>query len=207
MKLELFEGKTKEEALEKGLIELHVQENEVVYKSEEIKGGLFKSGGFKVSILPLSEVSEFIKTELTYILNKMDIDVSFETKVRHNKVQVKMYSDRNSILIGKNGKTLDALNIIIKQSIYNKTGLYPYFSLDVENYKEKQEEHIERLAKKIAKEVVSTKVDASLESMNSYERRIVHNCLTNFKGVITTSEGEEPNRYVVIKYQKTENEE
>lgn len=207
MKLEVFEAKTKKEALEKGLIELHVQEQEVVYKAEETKGGLFKSGGYKVSILPLNEVSEFIKDELKLILEKMDIDVSFETKIRANKVQIKMYSDRNSILIGKNGKTLEALNMIIKQSIYNQTGLYPYFSLDVENYKEKQEENIERMAKRIAKEVVSTKVDVTMESMNSYERRIVHNCLTNFKGVYTTSEGEEPNRCVVIKYQNKEEDE
>ncbi len=207
MKLGIYEGKTEEEALEKGLVELHVQEQEVVYKAEETKGGIFKSGGYKVSILPLTEVSEFIKNELTTILSLMDIEVSFETKIRANKVQVKMYSDRNSILIGRNGKTLESLNIIIKQSIFNQTGMYPYFSLDVENYKEKQEANLERLAKRMAKEVVNTKVDVTLESMNSYERRIVHNCLTNYKGVYTTSEGEEPNRCVVIKYKEVEEEE
>ena len=60
-------------------------------------------------------------------------------------------------------------------------------------------EHLERLAIRLAKEVRATKVDAVLDNMNSYERRIIHNKLSNFKGVSTVSEGEEPNRHVVIK--------
>ena len=86
-------------------------------------------------------------------------------------------------------------------------GRYPYIILDVENYKEKKISNIERLAKRVAREVSKTKVDAALENMNSYERRIVHNILTNYKHVTTTSEGEEPNRHVVIKYVEEKNEE
>ena len=71
--------------------------------------------------------------------------------------------------------------------------------MDVENYKDKQIMHLERLAKNIAREVRNTKQPVTMENMNSYERRIVHNVLTNFKGVITESEGEEPNRHVVVK--------
>ena len=65
--------------------------------------------------------------------------------------------------------------------------------------KEKHEKSLEILAKKIAKEVATTKIEAKLDSMNSYERRIIHNTLTNNKKVYTESEGEEPNRYVIIK--------
>ena len=67
-------------------------------------------------------------------------------------------------------------------------------------YKENQEKRIERLAKKLAREVVKTKMEIKMENMNSYERRIVHNILSNNKKVSTISEGEEPNRHVVIKY-------
>ena len=70
---------------------------------------------------------------------------------------------------------------------------------ELENYKEKRIEHLERLAIRLAKEVRATKVDAVLDNMNSYERRIIHNKLSNFKGVSTVSEGEEPNRHVIIK--------
>ena len=66
-------------------------------------------------------------------------------------------------------------------------------------YKEKQEKNIERLAVKLAKDVVKTGIEVKMDRMNSYERRLVHNRLSNFKGVTTISEGEEPNRCVVIK--------
>ena len=59
--------------------------------------------------------------------------------------------------------------------------------------------HFERLAKNLAREVKNTKQEIVMENMNSYERRIVHNCLTNMKGITTISEGEEPNRHVIIK--------
>lgn len=206
MEEKIFEGKTLEEALKKAYEDLNVKEEDILYKKEETKGGLFKSGGIKVTVVLLSEVSDFLKKELAELLSKMDIESSFESKIRNGKIQIKMYSDRNSILIGRGGKTLESLNIILKQMIFNKIGLYPYFTLDVEDYKEKQEENLERMAKQLAKEVATTKVDLTLENMNSYERRIIHNILTNFKGVYTTSEGEEPNRHVVIKYKENEDD-
>ena len=86
------------------------------------------------------------------------------------------------------------------------TGRYPYILLDVENYKEKKISNIERTAKRVAREVSKTKVDATLENMNSYERRIIHNVLSNYKHVVTVSEGEEPNRHVVIKYVESKEE-
>ena len=110
-----------------------------------------------------------------------------------------MFSDNNPILIGKNGQTLSALTLICKQVIYNQLGMYPYINLDVENYKDKQIGHLERLAKNIAREVKETKTQVVMENMNSYERRIVHNILTNYKGIKTESEGKEPNRHIIVK--------
>ena len=73
------------------------------------------------------------------------------------------------------------------------------FVLDVSNYKKHKEKRLMLLAKNIAKEVLKTGVEVNLDPMNSYERRIVHNTLSNFKNIVTESSGEEPNRYVVIK--------
>ena len=81
----------------------------------------------------------------------------------------------------------------------NEIKSYPYLILDVENYKEKQVKYLERLAKNIAREVKSTHEPVELENMNSYERRVIHNILTDDKYVYTESTGEEPNRHVVIK--------
>lgn len=199
MEVYVYEGKKEEEVLKKALTDLNVTENDILLKKEKNKGGLFKSETYKLTIVKITDIQEEIKTFLKDLLNKMDIDVTFESNIREKQITIKMFSDNNAILIGKNGQTLSALSTIVKQCIYNQIGQYPYINLDVENYKDKQIMHLERLAKNIAREVRNTKQPVTMENMNSYERRIVHNVLTNFKGVITESEGEEPNRHVVVK--------
>ena len=110
-----------------------------------------------------------------------------------------MMSDNSSILIGKNGRTMSSLQELLKQSIKSKINAKINIILDANDYKEKQSKNIERLAVKLAKDVVKTGIEVKMDRMNSYERRLVHNRLTNFKGVTTESTGEEPNRCVVIK--------
>ncbi len=206
MKLEVFEGKTKEEAKEKALEALEVSESEMFCKEEEIKGKLFKATTYKCSAIKISDIAEFLKEKLAELLNNMQIECQFETSVRDEQINIKMYSDKNSILIGKNGQTLMAIQTVLRQMVHNEIGMYPYILLDVENYKEKKIGNLERTAKRIAKEVQKTKIDVSLDNMNSYERRIIHNALTKFKNISTTSEGEEPNRHIVIRYVESEEE-
>lgn len=110
-----------------------------------------------------------------------------------------LYSDNNALLIGKNGKTLEAITIITRQMLLKELNQTFHFMIDVEEYKLKKQNDLERLAKRTAREVATTKIEAKLDPMNSYERRLVHNALTNHKNVYTESMGEEPNRYVVIK--------
>lgn len=199
MELYLYEGKNEEETLKKALDDLKIEESDVLYKKEITKGGLFKSESYKFTIVRINDVSEYIKGFLSEAIKNMNLEVSFETNIRDKQINIKMFSDNNAILIGKNGKTLSALTVLTKQAVYNQIGIFPYVNLDVENYKDKQVKHIERLAKTIAKEVQKTKTPVSMENMNSYERRIVHNVLTDFKGIKTVSEGKEPERYVVVK--------
>ena len=110
-----------------------------------------------------------------------------------------IYSDNDALLIGKNGKNLKALSVVVNQHINTELGKTFKFIIDINSYKEKHEKQLEQLAKRIAREVASTKIEVKMDSMNSYERRIVHNALTNNKYVYTESTGTEPNRYVVIK--------
>lgn len=200
-KMELLskQGKSEEEALSSVLEELETTKDEILYKKEHKKGGLFKGETIIISAIKVSDVQNYIKEFLQEILTKMGLEVTFETKLRENQIHIKMYSDKNYILIGKNGQTLAALQTIIRQVIFNQLEMYPYIILDVENYKDKQLRNIERLAKNIAREVAQTKVETKLDNMNSYERRIVHNILSENKKVYTESVGEEPNRYIVIK--------
>lgn len=199
MEAKEFVGKTKEETLEKALEELQVEEKDILYKVEEVKGKLFKSASVKLSVITLEEVSENLKDYLKELLTNMNIEANFEVKIRDSRITIKMFSNQNNILIGKNGQTLKALTNILKQVVYNDMGVYPYIILDVEDYKEKKEKRLERLAKNIAREVRNTGVEIAMDNMNSYERRIVHNILSKYEDLSTNSEGEEPNRHIVVK--------
>ncbi len=195
-----YEGKTLEEALEKATTELKITSDDFIYKKEEIKGGLFKSSLIRITIYKKEEVIDYAKEFLNSILDKMNMQVSYETSCREGQINIKMFSSNNALLIGKNGKNLEALQTLLKQAIYIKFSSYVYILLDVENYKDKQVAITERIAKNIAREVLRTKIDVKLDNMNSYERRIVHNVLSNFKNISTISEGEEPNRHIIVKY-------
>jgi spoIIIJ-associated protein len=199
MEERIYEGKEQKEVLTKALEELNLTENDVMYYFSKEKAGLLKKEVIKLHLFEVKDVAEFIKEFLTQTTKDMGLDVQFESSIRDKQISIKMYSDNNSILIGHEGKTLKALTHVIKQVVYNKVGEYPYLLLDVENYKAKQEKYLIRLAKNIAKEVGHTKVEAELEDMNSYERRIIHNALTDNKYVYTESTGVEPHRHIVIK--------
>ena len=193
------DGKVTEEVLEEILTENNLTKDEIVYTSHDKKGKLFQGTLKEVTVYKKTDINDAIKEFLKEIIENMGLEVSFETTTKDERTTIKMYSNNNPIIIGKNGHTLKALEILAKQKIQNDTGIFYKINLDVSNYKERIQKSIERLAKITAKEVAKTKIPVALDNMTSYERRIVHNVLTDFKGVKTESEGEEPNRHVVIK--------
>ena len=192
-------GKVTEEILDEILSENDLTKDEIVYTSHDKKGKLFQGTLKEVTVYKKTDINDAIKEFLKEIIENMGFEVSFETTTKDERTTIKMYSNNNPIIIGKNGHTLKALETLAKQKIQNDTGIFYKINLDVSNYKEKIQKSIERLAKTTAREVAKTKIPVALDNMTSYERRIVHNVLTDFKGVKTESEGEEPNRHVVIK--------
>ncbi len=206
MKKYTYQAKTFEEAKNMALAELMEQQENLYINEVESSTKLFNKKSV-IEVIKKEDVLEYIKELIKNITKMMGLSVNMEVKKRDDNVTISLYSDNNAILIGKDARTLNALTTIIKQSVYNQIGTYYNFVLDVSEYKEKQQYFIEKAAKKTAKEVARTKVEAKLEPMNSYERRIVHNALTNFRGVYTESEGEEPHRYVVIKPKMEDNKE
>ena len=193
------DGKVTEEVLEEILAENNLTKDEIVYTSHDKKGKLFQGTLKEVTVYKKTDINNSIKEFLKEIIENMGLEVSFEVVTKDERTTIKMYSNNNPIIIGKNGHTLKALETLAKQKIQNDTGIFYKINLDVSNYKEKIQKSIERLAKTTAREVAKTKIPVALDNMTSYERRIVHNVLTDFKGVKTESEGEEPNRHVVIK--------
>lgn len=198
MKKYEYTGKTKEEAIEKATKELNVEEKNLIVNVLEEKNTLLKKN-VKIEVIDYNDLIDYIKEVITEITKLMGVTVNLEIRRREDNITIKIFSDHNAVLIGKNGYTVDALQTIIRQIVQNATKSYVGIILDIENYKDKKNKNIEYLAKKVAKEVANTKVEAKLDSMNSYERRIVHSILSENKYVYTESIGEEPNRCVVIK--------
>ena len=198
MKKYTYEGKTYDEVKERALSELKVNEEDLIIINKEEKSSLLKKTA-KIEVTTINDVQNYIKETISEILKLMGIETNFEVRRRDKSISIKLFSNNNAILIGKNGRTIGALQTIIRQIVSNQINEKLSILLDVENYKEKKEKNIEYLAKKTAREVAKTKVEVTMDSMNSYERRIVHSILANDKYVYTESIGEEPNRCVVIK--------
>ncbi len=139
---------------------------------------------------------EYLKS----LFENMQIDAIIEAK-QHNDRQItfSIEAKENSILIGKNGKTLDAIQTLLKNYINLYVEDYHVVLVDIGGYKEQRKKQLEILATKTAMEVVKTKLPTRLGKMNAYERRVIHTKLSDWRDVTTESEGEEPNRYVVIK--------
>lgn len=198
MKKYIYEGKTKEEAIQKALTELGVAEKNLIVNVLEEKNTLLKKI-VKIEVVNYNDLVDFIKENIIEITKLMGLTANLEVRRRDDNITIKIFSDHNAVLIGRNGSTIEALQTIIRQIVHNETKEFIGIILDVENYKDKRIKNLEYLAKKVAKEVRDTKVETKLDSMNSYERRIIHSTLSDNKYVYTESVGEEPNRCVVVK--------
>ena len=198
MKKYEYEGKTKEEAIEKAINELNVVEKNLIVNIISEKNTLLKKN-VKIEVINYNDLIDYIKENIIEITSLMGLNVNLEVRRRDDNITIKIFSDHNAVLIGKNGSTIEALQTIIRQIVHNETQEFIGVILDVENYKDKRIKNLEYLAKKVAREVKETKVETKLDSMNSCERRIIHSTLSENKYVYTESVGEEPNRCVVIK--------
>ena len=145
------------------------------------------------------KAQSFLK-ELTHLMG-VEVDVAVGNDAEGN-VFVKMTGDTLGILIGRRGETLDALQYLTSLKINRGQENYTRVTLDTENYRAKREDTLVRLANRMANRAVKTGRKVSLEPMNPYERRIIHSALQGNEAVDTHSEGEEPNRHVVITLRK-----
>ena len=193
-----YEGKTKEQAIELAIADLKISEEDLIVNSVEEKTGLLKKS-VKIEVLNINEIISYIKETINEIIKKMNAEANLEVRRREENISITIFSDNNAILIGKNGKNVSALQLLIRQIVNSKLNKPLPIIIDVGNYKEKRAKNIEYLAKKLAREAYKTKTEITMDSMNSYERRIVHSVLADDKYVYTESTGEEPNRKVVIK--------
>lgn len=187
---------TEEEALAKARQELRVSEDKLF---SSFLGELPEGNNYEILLdVNLSfEARKYIEN----ILKALDLQYQIETRTVSGEKEIHFLieSSENSLLIGKNGKTLDALQTLVRTliSIYSKENIIT--TLDIGSYRSSRDRKLEILATKTAKEVVKTKVPAKLKPMNSYERHVIHEKLASWRDVYTESEGEGADRAVVIK--------
>lgn len=189
-----YEGKDEEECLTKCIEELDMYNCDLLIKNHN------DDEKFWIEVIKKEDIVEFIKEYLNQVVTKMNLELNLEIREEDNIFNVTMVSNNNPILIGKEGKNLNSLQFLLRQSLDKQTGMDIKVNLDASNYRAKKIKNFEYQIKNIVREVQKTKIDTKLDPMNSYQRRIVHSLLSNFNNVTTESVGEEPNRCVVIKY-------
>ena len=136
---------------------------------------------------------------LLQLTQLMGVHVSVASRRdEEGNIRVDMHGDTLGVLIGRRGETLDALQYLTSLNVNRGQDHYTRVTLDTENYRAKREEALARLANRMANRAVKTGRKVVLEPMNPYERRVLHSALQQNEAVTTHSEGEEPNRHVVI---------
>ena len=151
------------------------------------------------------EKSEQIRTFLSGLLEHMDAKAEVKVyEVEKNRYKVILEGEKLGALIGRRGETLDAIQQLTNYSI-NRGGesKRARVQIDAENYREKREESLERLAQKVAGKVVKYRRNVTLEPMNAYERHVIQTALQDTQYITTFSIGTEPNRRVVVSYDRT----
>lgn len=145
------------------------------------------------------KVAEEAKTFLTGVFAGMHLAVTMECRMTEERIMINLVGDGLGILIGKHGQTLDALQYLTNLAAGKSFRHHYFILLDVENYRERRQDTLEALARRLAGKVKRTGEEVRLEPMAAGERRIIHLALQDDHAVSTDSEGEAPYRYVVIR--------
>lgn len=197
-----FTGKTKEEAIQTGLLALNttLDRVSVVVLEEEKKGLLFgigsKDAKIEMSIKddPLAEAVEFLNN----VFQSLDKSFDIEQSTSEDGTVLNIVGDELGMIIGRRGQTLDSLQYLLNIVANRYSKKTERFILDAENFRERRKKTLQQLASRIATQVVKTKRSVTLEPMTSLERKIIHMHLQDHPKVKTSSEGEDFNRHVIV---------
>ena len=196
-------GKSYEEALQKALTDMQCTQEDVnVEILEEANKGFLGIGArdakLRVTLKfpAVSRAKSFL--EQLFVEMNMKIEIQITADEAAQQIFIEIQGENMGILIGRGGETLDAIQYLTSLAVNKGDSPYVRVSLDTENYRQKREGTLERLAKKMADRVLKSRRSITLEPMNANERRIIHSVLHDSKTVTTYSVGEEPHRKIVV---------
>ena len=194
-----FTGKTVEEAVEEGLKTLGLAREEAeITVIEAGKKGLFKSVKAKIKMCKKRTDGERAVDFLDGLFGLLHIPATNELEEDEEHTKINVIATNSYSVIGHRGEILDALQVLAGAVANIGREEYKRIVVDCENYREKREETLKRLANKLAEKAVRTGRKLSLEPMTPYERRVIHAALADNTDVKTQSEGKEPARYIVV---------
>lgn len=199
--MKTYEGKNEEEVVSLACQDLGITPDELTYEIIEEKKTLFHK---KVVIECYHQgmVQEYLEDFVRRTLTNMEFEVETISYIQDGRIYVNINTDNNSILIGKNGVILRALNFIAKNAVQNEFKKRIEISLDINGYKENRYKKVAGMAKRFGKQVQHTKVDMKLDPLPADERKVIHQVIATMDHLKTESKGEGRNRYIIISYVK-----
>jgi len=193
MVIKEYEGRTERDALRKAAEDLGVDASKLKIEVLSEKSRFFSFGNavkIRVYMDDMEEdTSKRVEEFLTGLFRTIDVEVTIRTFEEIDKLYVELVSESAGLIIGKRGKTLEALQLLMNIIVNKSRKNWKKIVLDIENYRDKRETTLTELAVKVAEKVKRTGRSQLLEPMNPFERRIIHMALQNDPLVITKSEG------------------
>ena len=194
-----YTGKTVEDALKAASEDTNTPVDELIYVITDKTKGIFNKK-MVVDVYDLSDVIRFAEDYVLGVTDNLGIESTVNTKLDDEIIRITIDSTHNPILIGKNGKTLQALNELTKLAVSNHFHKRFRVLLDVNGYKDSKYDRLARIARKCAHEVQKTKTTYTFDPMPADERRTIHNACSGMPNIRTESTGEGTHRQVNIIY-------
>lgn len=204
--MEKFTGKTLNEAVENACKAMNVNEEELFYTVVFEKKTFF-SKRVDIEAYCMKTVEQFIIDYLTKILTDMQFECEVTTELTDERIFVNLDTSNNSILIGKGGVILRAINTLVKTAVSNTFKKRIELSVDINGYKQDRYKKVASMATRLGRSVQKNRVDVKLDPMPGDERKIIHQTLANMNYVRTESFGEGRNRYLTIIYDASKKKE
>jgi spoIIIJ-associated protein len=196
-----YTAKSLEELLQNAAAEKNCSVEELEYfVTEEKKGILGIGNSVSADVFCRDDVKEFLFDYLGNFFTGIDQDIEVAIEETDTGFIVNLNAENNAVLIGKMGKTLAAFNTVVRGAVNAEFKKRIDVLIDINHYKEERYAKLSSMAKRIAKQVIRTKVDAELDPMPNDERKVIHKTLNDWKNVKTQSEGDGSKRHICIKY-------
>ncbi len=197
--MKTYSAKTTDEALALACLDLGVTLDQLTYEVILEKKSLF-SKRVDITCYTTQMIQDYIEDYIRRILTNMEFEVETVSYIQDGRIYCNVNTNHNSILIGKAGTILRALNFIVRNAVSTTFKKRIEVSVDINGYKEDRYKKVASMAKRFGKQVQRTKAELKLDPMPADERKVMHQILTEMDNIKTESKGEGKDRYMTIYY-------